>query len=177
MFWNQSTSIVSNPSGVCAHKCAVQRFAHLFLFTLITEWVWRRGRISHGSSSKGFSRVLKLFEDLTGTGVTKTVSDPVCTVGVRECSISVQTVQSLFHRVPSEWFMSTDHNNVLTLRLINLEKVITVCVSVWLIWDCSQMQPACRIPVLQRDLLFFRPCLCGHKRHLNYFLCFGCGET
>lgn len=50
----------------------------------------------------------------------------------------------------SEWFMSTDHNIVLTLRLINLEKVITLCVSVWLIWDCSQM-----LPVLFCNVIYF----------------------
>lgn len=83
------------------HRCAVQQFAQLFLFTLIAEWVWRRGRISHGSSSKGFSRALKLFEDLTGTGVTKTVSDHVCVSnGCKGMFLTANTANYLLPSTP-----------------------------------------------------------------------------
>lgn len=127
--------------------CAVQQFAKVILYTLITEWVWRRDRISHGSSSRGFSRALKSFEDLTGTGVTKTVSDRVCVSkgckGMFLTADSANCAVSLPSCTPFKWFIYTDHNNILTLCLINLEKSFqSVCLP-----DSTETVYRCCLPV------------------------------
>lgn len=145
-FWPAHEQHCTFRGRVFPQLCCEQ-FAQLFLYTLVSEWVWRQGRISHGSSSRGFSRALKSFVDLIGTGVTKTVSDCVCVTngckGMFLTANSANCAVSLPPCTPLKWFMSTDHNNILTLRLINLEKSFqSVCLS-----DSSESVYRCCLPV------------------------------